>query len=87
MYILLKFSFYFCQRWRHEFGVSELSEESVQCVAETGKAYVHDYLDIYNRPVLIVEASKHFPEVVLRWSIWYIEHKIYLPKLLPKNQH
>ncbi|XP_022896734.1 CRAL-TRIO domain-containing protein C589.09, mitochondrial-like isoform X2 [Olea europaea var. sylvestris] len=50
------------KRWRHEFGVSELSEESVQCVAETGKAYVHDYLDIYNRPVLIVEASKHFPE-------------------------
>ncbi|CAA2934243.1 Hypothetical predicted protein [Olea europaea subsp. europaea] len=49
-------------RWRHEFGVSELSEESVQCVAETGKAYVHDHLDIYNRPVLIVEASKHFPE-------------------------
>ncbi|CAA3021468.1 Hypothetical predicted protein [Olea europaea subsp. europaea] len=48
-------------RWRHEVGVSELSEESVKSVAETGKAYVHDFLDIYGRPVLIVEASKHFP--------------------------
>ncbi|KAL2459531.1 Sec14p-like phosphatidylinositol transfer family protein [Forsythia ovata] len=49
-------------RWHHEFGVSELSEESVKRVAETGKSYVHDYLDVYDRPVLIVEASKHFPE-------------------------
>ncbi|CAA3021467.1 phosphatidylinositol transfer protein CSR1-like isoform X2 [Olea europaea var. sylvestris] len=49
------------KRWRHEVGVSELSEESVKSVAETGKAYVHDFLDIYGRPVLIVEASKHFP--------------------------
>ncbi|KAI3464120.1 hypothetical protein Pfo_020783 [Paulownia fortunei] len=48
-------------RWRREFGVSELSEESVKSVAETGKAYVHNYLDVYGRPVLIVEASKHIP--------------------------
>ncbi|KAG8388560.1 hypothetical protein BUALT_Bualt02G0138100 [Buddleja alternifolia] len=48
-------------RWRHEFGVSELTEESVKNAAETGKAYVHDYLDVYGRSVLIVEASKHFP--------------------------
>ncbi|XP_073297089.1 uncharacterized protein [Primulina huaijiensis] len=48
-------------RWRHEFGVSELSEESVKRVVESGKAYVHDYLDVYDRPVLIVDVSKHFP--------------------------
>ncbi|KAL3824865.1 hypothetical protein ACJIZ3_020894 [Penstemon smallii] len=48
-------------KWRHEFGVSELSEESIKSVAETGKAYVHDHLDVYGRPVLIVEAAKHFP--------------------------
>ncbi|KAL3529505.1 hypothetical protein ACH5RR_008827 [Cinchona calisaya] len=48
-------------RWYHEFGVSELSEESVRSVAESGKSYVHDYLDVYDRPVLIVEVSKHFP--------------------------
>ncbi|XP_052174720.1 uncharacterized protein LOC127789774 isoform X2 [Diospyros lotus] len=48
-------------KWRHEFGVSELSEESVRSVAETGKAFVHDFLDVYERPVLIVVASKHFP--------------------------
>ncbi|XP_027168048.1 phosphatidylinositol transfer protein CSR1 isoform X1 [Coffea eugenioides] len=48
-------------RWYHEFGVSELSEESVRSAAESGKAYVHDYLDVNSRPVQIVEASKHFP--------------------------
>ncbi|XP_019182027.1 PREDICTED: phosphatidylinositol transfer protein CSR1 isoform X1 [Ipomoea nil] len=49
-------------RWRHEFGVSNLSEESVKSKAETGKAYLHDNFDVYGRPVLIVEASKHFPQ-------------------------
>ncbi|KZV52163.1 Sec14p-like phosphatidylinositol transfer family protein isoform 1 [Dorcoceras hygrometricum] len=48
-------------KWRHEFGVSELSEESMKRLAESGKAYVHDFLDVYDRPVLIVVASKHFP--------------------------
>ncbi|KAL7153512.1 hypothetical protein ABFS83_04G173900 [Erythranthe nasuta] len=48
-------------RWRHEFGVSELSEESIKNVAETRKAYVHDFLDVNGRPVLIVDASKHIP--------------------------
>ncbi|KAF8399740.1 hypothetical protein HHK36_015611 [Tetracentron sinense] len=48
-------------KWRQEFGVSELSKESVESIAETGKAYVHDFLDVNDRPVLIVVASKHFP--------------------------
>ncbi|CAK9138586.1 unnamed protein product [Ilex paraguariensis] len=52
-------------RWRQEFGVSQLSEESVKSVAETGKSYVHDFVDVCGRPVLIVEVSKHFPEMVL----------------------
>lgn len=51
------------QRWRKDFHVSELSEESVKRVAGTGKAYLHNYLDVHGRPVLIVEASKHFPGV------------------------
>ncbi|XP_055828046.1 uncharacterized protein LOC129896217 isoform X3 [Solanum dulcamara] len=50
------------KRWRHEFGVSDLSEESVKSSAETGKAYVHDNFDVNGRPVLIVDASKHFPQ-------------------------
>ncbi|KAK3037548.1 hypothetical protein RJ639_030356, partial [Escallonia herrerae] len=49
-------------KWRQEFGVSQLSEESVKNAAETGKAYMHEFLDVNDRPVLIVEASKHFPE-------------------------
>ncbi|KAM7479881.1 hypothetical protein LguiA_028094 [Lonicera macranthoides] len=48
-------------KWRQEFGVSDLSETSVRTAAETGKSYVHDFLDVYSRPVLIVDASKHFP--------------------------
>ncbi|KAI5665177.1 hypothetical protein M9H77_24500 [Catharanthus roseus] len=48
-------------KWRHEFGVSELSEETVRSVAKSGKSYVHDQLDAYNRPVLIVDVSKHIP--------------------------
>lgn len=43
--------------------MSELSEESVKTVAETGKSYLHDFLDVFGRPVLMVEASKHFPGV------------------------
>nr|POE77325.1 motile sperm domain-containing protein 2 [Quercus suber] len=49
------------KKWRQEFKVSELSEESVKNVAQTGKGYVHDFLDVNDRPVLIVVASKHFP--------------------------
>ncbi|GFZ12017.1 Sec14p-like phosphatidylinositol transfer family protein [Actinidia rufa] len=48
-------------KWRQEFGVSDLSEDLVRTVAETGKAFVHDFLDLCDRPVLIVVASKHFP--------------------------
>ncbi|KAF7838302.1 CRAL-TRIO domain-containing protein C3H8.02 isoform X1 [Senna tora] len=49
-------------KWRQEFGVSELTEEAVKVVAQTGKGYVHDFLDVNNRPVLVVVASKHVPE-------------------------
>ncbi|KAJ6799322.1 CRAL-TRIO domain-containing protein C3H8.02 isoform X1 [Iris pallida] len=48
-------------KWREDFGVSELTEESVKRLYATGKGYVHDSLDIYSRPVLIVVGSKHFP--------------------------
>lgn len=48
-------------KWRQDFGVSELSEESVKSLYGTGKAYLHDFLDINGRPVLVVVASKHFP--------------------------
>ncbi|KAK1602492.1 hypothetical protein QYE76_048348 [Lolium multiflorum] len=48
-------------KWRQDFHVSELSEESVKGLFQTGKAYVHSSFDIYNRPVLVVVAAKHFP--------------------------
>nr|CAD1838335.1 unnamed protein product [Ananas comosus var. bracteatus] len=48
-------------KWREEFGVSRLTEESVRDAYETGKSYVHDFLDVNGRPVLVVVASKHFP--------------------------
>ncbi|PKA56703.1 hypothetical protein AXF42_Ash012833 [Apostasia shenzhenica] len=49
-------------KWREEFGVSNLSEESVKSIYETGKAYLHDFTDVDGRSVLVVVASKHFPE-------------------------
>uniref|UniRef100_A0ACD5TEU0 Uncharacterized protein n=2 Tax=Avena sativa TaxID=4498 RepID=A0ACD5TEU0_AVESA len=48
-------------KWRQDFRVSELSEESVKGLYQTGKAYVHSSFDIYGRPVLVVVAAKHFP--------------------------
>ncbi|XP_031499468.1 uncharacterized protein LOC116263819 [Nymphaea colorata] len=47
--------------WRREFGVSDLSEDTVSEIAKTGKAYVHEFPDVHGRPVLVVIASKHFP--------------------------
>ena len=35
----------------------------MKSAAQTGKSSVHDFLDVNGRPVLIVEASKHFPGV------------------------
>ncbi|KAF8408276.1 hypothetical protein HHK36_007425 [Tetracentron sinense] len=51
----------FSEKWRQEFGVSELTKESLESIAESGKAYVHEFLDVNDRPVVIVVASKHFP--------------------------
>ena len=51
------------KKWRQDFNVAELTEEAVKDAAQTGKAYVHDFLDINDRPVLVVVASKHIPEV------------------------
>ncbi|KAI4303840.1 hypothetical protein MLD38_039428 [Melastoma candidum] len=48
-------------KWRQEFEVSKLTEESVEEIARTGKAYVHHHLDVSGRPVLVVVAAKHFP--------------------------
>lgn len=48
-------------KWRREFGVAELSEDSVRDAAKTGKSYLHDFLDVYKRPVMMVDASKHIP--------------------------
>ncbi|PNX71946.1 motile sperm domain-containing protein 2-like, partial [Trifolium pratense] len=49
-------------KWRQDFEVSNLTEESVKDIAQTGKAYIHDFLDINDRPVLVVVAAKHFPK-------------------------
>ncbi|GAB2269812.1 hypothetical protein Dimus_004730 [Dionaea muscipula] len=48
-------------KWRQDFGVSALTEDSVKKVAKTGKSYVHDFFDVNGRPVLIVVTSKHIP--------------------------
>jgi len=37
----------------------EVTLESVQAEYKTGKSFVYDQLDVFNRPVLIITASKH----------------------------
>lgn len=47
--------------WRKEFGVDNLTEESIQNIASTGKAYLHEFPDVTGRPVVVVVAAKHLP--------------------------
>lgn len=37
----------------------EVTLESVQAEYKTGKSFVYDQLDVFNRPVMIITASKH----------------------------
>ncbi|GAB2240774.1 hypothetical protein Droror1_Dr00021292 [Drosera rotundifolia] len=46
-------------KWRQDFGVFALTEDLVKNVAKTGKSYVHEFLDVNGRPVLLVATSKH----------------------------
>lgn len=64
-----KFPFHLYKKWREEFGVSNLSEELIKDTAGTGKAYLHDFLDVKGRPVLVVVACKHFPSVSVKSRI------------------
>jgi hypothetical protein len=57
--------------------VSKLTEEAIKDISQTEKAYLHEFLDINNRPVLVVVASKHFPKVsvdfvVINYSMYDI---------------
>lgn len=47
--------------WRKEFGVDNLTEESIRNMASTGKAYLHEFPDVKGRPVVVVVAAKHLP--------------------------
>ncbi|MCO5605939.1 hypothetical protein L7F22_060125 [Adiantum nelumboides] len=49
--------------WRRDFGVGNLSEDSVKGIAATGKAYLHSSPDIEGRPVVVVVAANHVPAV------------------------
>ena len=52
--------------------MDHLSEDSMKNAARTGKSSVHDFLDVNGRPVLIVEASKHFPGVSTKFVLCQI---------------
>lgn len=49
-------------KWREEFGVQQLTKESVAEEAATGKAYLLKEPDRMGRPVIIVAAAKHYPD-------------------------
>jgi len=61
--VILLLCFLLYKKWRQDFGVSKLTDETVKDAAQTGKGYVHDFLDINDRPVLVVVGSKHIPMV------------------------
>ncbi|CAI5494818.1 unnamed protein product [Closterium sp. Naga37s-1] len=50
-------------KWRHEFGVAGLTAADVAEEGATGKAFLHEYADVDGRPVIVVVAAKHFPDV------------------------
>ncbi|WVZ09130.1 hypothetical protein V8G54_013660, partial [Vigna mungo] len=59
--LVLLLCFLLYKKWRQDFEVSKLTDETVKDAAQTGKGYVHDFLDINDRPVLVVVGSKHIP--------------------------
>lgn len=64
-----------------------MTDETVKDAAQTGKGYVHDFLDINDRPVLVVVGSKHIPMVrvqvvvvsILLCLLLYISFYFYIP--------
>ena len=52
-----------CKTWRRDFGVDNLTEESVREIAATGQAYLHSSPDVEGRPVVVVVAANHIPAV------------------------
>ena len=72
------------KKWRQDFEVSKLTDETVKDAAQTGKGYVHDFLDINGRPVLVVVGSKHIPMVrvevvVVNLLVFYCALLLYIP--------
>ena len=67
--------------------MTELSEESVKELYKTGKAYVHDHLDKYGRPVLVVVGSKHLPAVCLLYPLYFSSFLKFVSGLLPEIQN
>ncbi|KAF6256482.1 hypothetical protein COO60DRAFT_1528798 [Scenedesmus sp. NREL 46B-D3] len=48
-------------KWRHMFKADDITLDDVQAEYATGKSVVHDRLDNFGRPVLIIRANKHNP--------------------------
>ncbi|XP_002986250.2 phosphatidylinositol transfer protein CSR1 [Selaginella moellendorffii] len=48
-------------KWREEFGVNSITDDSIRKIASSGKAYLNSSPDVKGRPVLVVVAAKHFP--------------------------
>ncbi|WIA20830.1 hypothetical protein OEZ85_005183 [Tetradesmus obliquus] len=48
-------------KWRHAFKADHITLEDVKAEYATGKSFVHDQLDNFQRPVLIIRANRHNP--------------------------
>nr|XP_024399664.1 phosphatidylinositol transfer protein CSR1-like isoform X2 [Physcomitrium patens] len=47
--------------WRKEFGVDEITKDSISRAAASGEAYLHTSLSKDGKPVIVVTSAKHFP--------------------------
>ena len=47
-------------QWRREIGMEQLSPNQFSDELETGKVRLHEHTDVLGRPVIILDASKHF---------------------------
>jgi hypothetical protein len=47
-----------CLRWRKQFGLQNVTFESVKKEAASGKVYLHEFCDVYGRPVLVIRVAR-----------------------------
>lgn len=67
--------------WRSEFRPDHLSYIDVAAEAATGKAYLHDKVDLSGRPVIVVRARLHLTGVYLTMTLLILQGIVDFPNV------